>query len=77
MKSGGRIKLSLGFIDQAIVSKIRTIINESLSSYADTMQESAGIAFGNQGAINGGDTFVNISTDLILKFEDLLTEKIV
>ncbi|KAB8153155.1 TIR domain-containing protein [Kordia sp. TARA_039_SRF] len=76
LAKGGRIKLSLGFIDQTVVAKIRTNINDNLSAYADVMQESAGIAFGNQGAINGGDTFVNVSTDLILEFEELLKEKI-
>lgn len=74
---GGKIKLSLGFIDQTVVAKIKELISNNLSSHVSVNQESAGIAFGTQGAINGGDTFVEVSTDLILDFEaDLLMKAV-
>ena len=76
LSKGENLKISLGFIDQTVVAKIRHIINDNLNSYANVKQESAGIAFGTQGAINGGDTFIEISSDLILEFENLLIEKI-
>lgn len=76
LSKGGRIKLSLGFVEQAIITNIKKIIADNLQPYVSVSQESSGIGFGNQGAINGGDTFLEVSTDLVLDFENELTSKI-
>lgn len=74
LNKGGNLKISLGFIDQTVVAEIRKIVAENLSKYVTIKQESAGIAFGTEGAINGGDTFVNVSSDIVRDFENQLRE---
>lgn len=76
LNQGGNLKISLGFIDQTVVAEIRKIIAENLNTYVNISQESAGIAFGTEGAINGGDTFVNVSADIVKEFASLLRENL-
>lgn len=76
LNKGGNLKISLGFIDQTVVAEIRKIVAENLSDYVSISQENAGIAFGTEGAINGGDTFVNVSADIVKDFENQLRESV-
>ncbi len=71
-----QMQLNLGFRDNSLVQVLKDFQANNLHGHITVSMQSAGIGFGSQGAINGGDTTVSINTDTILDFETELNQAI-
>lgn len=73
---GKQMLLNLGFRDNSLIQVLKDFQANNLQGHITVSMQSAGLAFGTQGAINGGDTTVSVNTDTVLDFKTELNQAI-
>lgn len=69
-------QIHLGFRDNNLFQILKGLETGALKGKMTATMEKPGISFGTEGAINGGNTSILISTDLIIDFETQLNQAI-
>jgi hypothetical protein len=73
---GNNMKIQLGFRDNTLFKELKDLETKSLNGHIYVSMQSAGLAFGTQGAINGGEITFDIKTDTVIDFEKELRNQI-
>ncbi len=73
---GNNMKIQLGFRDNTLFKELKDLETKSLNGHISVSMQSAGLAFGTQGAINGGEITFDIKTDTVIDFEKELRNQI-
>ena len=66
---GQNLQLNLGFRDNSFFQLVKALEGNELHGHISVSMQSAGVQFGTQGAVNGGDITVNVKTNIVLDFE--------
>lgn len=76
LKKGSFLQIPLGFRDTNTIQILKSLESNELNGYLTVQINNPGLSFGTQGAVNGGQTEITISRDIVVDFESLLNDKI-